>query len=127
MTKSVFTIHLSKSAGKELKPYIEQVINDSDRTMSVHAKVGDSIYAGSAASNVFGYVFEFIQNKDVCYTVAAIVIAWIRSKNGKKISITKDGYSIKAENLNEKQLFKILSDHDAQITIAEDTDNKDPS
>lgn len=75
MTKSVFTISLSKSVGEEMKPFIEEIIAQENRTLRIRARTGDSV---KAVTTVIGYIFEFIQNKDVCYTVAAVVIAWIR-------------------------------------------------
>ena len=121
MTKSVFKIRLSKSVGQELTPYINEVIAESDRKISVRARVGDSaVTASSASSVVLGYIFEFVQNKDVCYCIAAVVAAWIRAKHSKKITIKKDGYSIEAKNLNEKELFKIFSETKADLEIKEE-------
>lgn len=116
MTKSVFTISLSKSVGEEMKPFIEEIIAQENRTLRMRARTGDSVKAVTA---VIGYVFEFIQNKEVCYTVAAVVIAWIRSKHGKRISIKKDGYEIDARNLTEQELFKLLSEAESKISISE--------
>ncbi|HIG3339245.1 hypothetical protein M2X80_22635 [Klebsiella pneumoniae] len=120
MTKSVFNLRLSKSAAKELTPYIEQVIQEHDRSRSVVARVGDSApMVGSTTSVIIGYVFEFIQNKDVCYSVAAVVAAWIRAKHSKKITIHKGDYKIEAENLTEEQLFKLFSEAKEEIRIKE--------
>ena len=81
MTKSVFKVRLSKSVGEELIAYIEEIIPAEARKMGVRARVGDSApSASSPASVILGYIFEFIQNKDVCYSVAAVVAAWIRAK-----------------------------------------------
>lgn len=115
MTKSVFTVHLSKTAGNDMKPFIEKIIPQDDRKMRIKAMVFDS--ASSGGNNVVGYIFEFIQNKDVCYTFAAIVIAWIRSKHGKSVIIRKGDTTIEAKGLTEKQLAEILQAQDTTIHI----------
>ncbi|OSX83713.1 hypothetical protein B9L20_16660 [Serratia marcescens] len=119
MTKSVFTISLSKSVGEEMKPFIEEIIAQENRTLRIRARTGDSV---KAVTTVIGYVFEFIQNKEVCWTVGAIVIAWIRSKHGKRISIKKDGYELDARNLTEQELFKLLSETESKISISENSE-----
>lgn len=118
MTKSVFKVRLSKSVGEELIPYIEQVIAAENRKMGVRARVGDAApSASSPASVILGYIFEFIQNKDVCYSVAAVVAAWIRAKHSKKIIIKKGDYEIEASNLTEQQLFKLFNEAKEEIQI----------
>lgn len=118
MTKSVFKVRLSKSVGEELIPYIEEIIPAEARKMGVRARVGDSApSASSPASVILGYIFEFIQNKDVCYSVAAVVAAWIRAKNSKKIIIKKGGYKIEASNLTDEELFKLFSEAKEEIEI----------
>jgi len=116
MTKSVFTIRLSKSAGLEMKPYIEKMIPPESRKMGIRAMAFDSA-SGNGGDNIVGYIFEFIQNKDVCYSVAAIVIAWIRARNGKSVTLRKGDTLIDAKGLNEKELFKILETKDVIIHI----------
>jgi hypothetical protein len=116
MTKSVFTVHLSKSAGNEMKPFIEKIIDQDDRKMRIKALAFDSA-TGSSGDNLIGYVFEFIQNKDVCYSFAAIVIAWIRSRSGRSIIIRKGNTVIEAKGLTEKELKDILSQTDSTIHI----------
>jgi len=116
MTKSVFTVRLSKSAGIEMKPYIEQIIPPESRKMGIRAMAFDSA-SGSGGDNIVGYIFEFIQNKDVCYSVAAIIIAWIRARNGKSVTFRKGDALIDAKGLNEKELFKILEMKDVTIHI----------
>ena len=116
MTKSVFTLHLSKQAGSELRPYIEKIIAAEDRTFITKARVGDST---NTVSTITAYLFELIQNKDVCYTMAAIFVAWVRSKNNKSITIKKDGFTIEAKNLNEEQFYKIFSEATSELKIEE--------
>ncbi|EAA4374022.1 hypothetical protein GSI16_004247 [Salmonella enterica] len=118
MTKSVFKVRISKSVGEELIPYIEEIIPAEARKMGVRARVGDSApSASSPASVILGYIFEFIQNKDVCYSVAAVVAAWIRAKHSKKIIIKKGGYKIEASNLTDEELFKLFSEAKDEIEI----------
>ncbi|MDJ0042937.1 hypothetical protein [Pantoea allii] len=116
MTKSVFTVHLSKSAGNEMKPFIEKIIDHDDRKMRIKAMAFDSA-TGSSGDNLIGYVFEFIKNKDVCYSFAAIVIAWIRSRSGRTVIIRKGDTVIEAKGLTEKELSEILSKTDSSIHI----------
>lgn len=122
MTKSFFTVRLSKSAAKELKPHIEKVIPQESRKMSIRARTFDSA-SGNAGDNIVGYIFEFIQNKDVCYTFAAIVIAWIRSRHGKSITFKKGDTKIEVKGLNGQELYKILESKDVSIEI--DCNDKD--
>ncbi|MCU5775133.1 hypothetical protein N5923_23255 [Erwiniaceae bacterium BAC15a-03b] len=124
MTKSVFTIRLSKSVGKDMMPYIEKIIPQESRKMSVRALTFDSASGGGNGDNVIGYIFEFIQNKDVCYSVAAIVIAWIRARNGKGISLRKGDTRVDITGLNEKELYKILDEKAVTVHIDSFDTNK---
>ncbi|WP_139109837.1 hypothetical protein [Kosakonia oryziphila] len=116
MTKSVFILNLSKEAFSELRPYIEEAISADCRTIMTKARTGDSV---NTVSVITAYLFELLQNKEVCYTMAAIFAAWVRSKNNKSITIKKDGYTIEAKNLNEKQLYKIFSETKTELKIEE--------
>lgn len=118
MDISVFNVHLRGAAGKEIKGYVEQCIAECDVDISTSIRTIDS--ASSTATSVATYIFEFIQNKDVCYSFAAIVAAWIRAKHSKRITIKKDGYSIDAKNLTEKELFEIFNETKSTIEIKEE-------
>ena len=51
--------------------------------------------------------------------MAAIFVAWVRSKNNKSITIKKDGFTIEAKNLNEEQFYKIFSEATSELKIEE--------
>ena len=99
-----------------MKPYIEKIIPTESRKMGIRALAFDSA-SGNGGDNVIGYIFEFIQNKDVCYSVAAIIIAWIKARNGKSVTLRKGDTIIDVKGLNEKQLFNILEEKDVTVHI----------
>lgn len=114
MDKSVFTINLQGNDYQDLISNIKEIIPKESVKTSVRMRIGDSFDGGTSQ---LGAILEFLQNKDVCYTVAAIVAAWIRSKNNKKITIKTKDSTIEASNLNEKQLFEIFHSKGCSIYL----------
>lgn len=105
MSKSVFKIDLSKSVIADLEKEVEAVIPQDQRTKASRMFVMDSYDGGSV---LLGIIFEIINSKAACAAIAGVLIAWIQTRNGKKIIIKKDGVKIEASNLTQKQLEDML-------------------
>lgn len=119
MSKSVFKLDLSKDASKELETLIENAVTRESVKKKAHkAYVMDSHDGGST---FLGLVYEIINSKEACAAIAAVVIAWIKSKNGKKVVIKKNGVEIEASNLTHKELQAIL-EKGTELVIGEDKD-----
>lgn len=84
---------------------IESIIPAAHRTKARKMFVRDSLDGGST---LLGLVYEIINSKAACAAIAAVVIAWIKSRNGKKVIIKKDGVRIEASNLTQQELESIL-------------------
>ncbi|EMT5712762.1 hypothetical protein WMR32_005259 [Klebsiella oxytoca] len=117
MSKSVFTLDLSKAASKDLEAVIENavkkesVIKKGYKAFVMDSYDGDSVF--------LGLIYEIINSKEACASIATVVIAWIKLKNGKKIVIKKDGVKIEASNLTQKELEAIL-EKGSELVIGEE-------
>lgn len=104
-------IHLFKDS---LKPFVDLMDEHSIAYSYQDPRAGAPMAAG--------HIFDILQNAAMWGALAAVVVAFINRRRGRKVVITtKDGAVVQAEGLSPSELEKVLTQ--AKSLVAIDTNN----
>ncbi|MBE5213277.1 hypothetical protein IG611_01550 [Pectobacterium sp. A535-S3-A17] len=103
--------------GSDVLENIEHLISENERKVIRRIMTRDSVGSSSVLLEI---IVEIINSKAACAAIAAVIIAWIKQKHGRKLTTQKSGETRTYENLTESELKRILQNEQVDRVSLED-------